>query len=120
MIIGLQISALIFSFTMIYFAVIHYKKGTLNAGEIFLWVILWSFAVLAVVFPDLLRVFARTFLFSRLFDLMVFGGFFLVIVLAAKSYITTKKLEKKLENMVRKEALYQANAKRKSKKEKRQ
>jgi hypothetical protein len=91
---------------MIYFAVIHYKKGTLNGGEIFLWVLIWLFAIFAVIFPDILRIFSRTILFTRLFDLMVFGGFFMVIVLAAKSYITTKKLEKKLEEIIRKDALF--------------
>mgnify|MGYP001068834681 CR=1 FL=1 len=105
MIIGLQISALIFSFVMIYFAVIHYKKGTLNGSEIFFWIVIWSFAIFAVVFTDLLRIFAATFYFTRLFDMMVFGGFFLVIILAARSYVVTKKLEKKLEDLVRKEAI---------------
>ncbi len=114
MMIGLQISALAFSFAMIYFAVIHYKKGTLNKAEIVTWVIVWLFALSAVVFPDLLKVFARTFHFARLFDMMVFGGFFLVIILAAKSYITTKRLEKKLEELVRKESLQ--NARKKTKK----
>ena len=114
MIIGLQITALIFSFTMIYFAVIHYKKGTLNGMEILFWVLIWLFAILAVIFPDLLRVFAKTFFFTRLFDMMVFGGFFLVIILAAKSYIRTKKLEKKLESLIRKQAI--DDAKKKTKK----
>ena len=108
MIVGLQISALVFSFAMIYFALIHYKKGTLNGVEIFFWVIIWLFAIFAVIFPDLLKLFARTFYFARLFDMMVFGGFFLVIVLAAKSYIATKKLEKKLEDLVRKQTLKDA------------
>lgn len=93
---------------MIYFAVIHYKKGTLNGVEIFFWIIIWLFAIFAVIFTDLLRVFAMTFYFTRLFDMMVFGGFFLVIILAAKSYITTKKLERKLEELVRKQTLKDA------------
>ncbi len=108
MIIGLQISALIFSFAMIYFAVIHYKKGTLNGTEIFFWIIIWLFTIFAVIFPDLLKLFAKTFHFARLFDMMVIGGFFLIIVLAVKSYITTKKLEKKLEELVRKQTLHDA------------
>lgn len=119
MIIGLQISALIFSFVMIYFAVIHYKKGTLNGIEIFFWILIWVFAIFAVIFPDLLKVFARTFYFARLFDMMVFGGFFLVIILAAKSYITTKKLEKKLEKIIRDDSLKDMKDKSKKKLDKR-
>lgn len=111
--IGLQILALIFSFVMIYFALIHYKKGTLKGFEMIIWFVMWLFAIFAVVFTDILRSFAKTFYFTRLFDMMVFGGFVLVITLAAKSYITTKKLEKKLEDLVRKEALSKSNKKRK-------
>jgi len=105
MIIGLQILALLFSLAMIYFALIHYKKGTINGLEILSWIVIWLFAILAVIFPDLLRVFAQTFLFTRLFDLMVVGGFFLVIILSAKAFITTRKLEKKVEELVRRDAL---------------
>ena len=113
MIVGLQISALIFSLVMIYFALIHYKKGVLNGVEMFFWLLIWVFSIFAVVFPDLLKIFARTFLFARLFDMMVFGGFFLVILLATKSYITTKKLEKKLEDLVRKQSFQYAKKKQK-------
>lgn len=106
--IGLQILALVFSFAMIYFALIHYKKGTLKSFEMVIWLFMWLFAIFAVVFTDILRSFAKTFYFTRLFDMMVFGGFFLVIILAAKSYITTKKLESKLEDLVRKQAIKDA------------
>jgi len=105
MIAGLQISAIIFAFVMVYFALIHYKKGTLNGFEIFSWSVIWFAAIFIVVFPDIIRVFAKTFLFARLFDMMVAAGFILVIALTAKSYITTKKLEKKLEDLVRKNAM---------------
>lgn len=105
MIIGLQIIALLFAFSMIYFAVLHYKRGELNGMEIASWVIMWAAAIIVVVFPELLREFAKTFLVSRVFDLMVIGGFILVISMVASAYIRTKKLEKKLEDLVRRDAL---------------
>ena len=103
--IGLQISALIFSFAMIYFALIHFKKGTLKSFEMIIWLTVWLFAIFSVVFTDILRSFAKTFNFTRLFDMMVFGGFFLVIILAGKSYVITKKVEKKVEKLVRDNAI---------------
>ena len=105
MIVGLQISAVIFSFVMIYFALIHFKKNTLNKSEFIIWGAIWLIVIFIVLFPDVIRAFAREFLFARLFDMLVAGGFILVIALAAKSYITTKKLEKKLEKLVRKNAI---------------
>lgn len=105
MIIGLQIIAILFAFSMIYFAVLHYKKGALNGTEIFSWLAMWSAAIIIIIFPELLRPFARTFLVTRVFDLMVIGGFILVISMVGSAYIRTKRLEKKLEDFVRKQAL---------------
>jgi len=108
MIIGLQIIALIFAFSMIYFVVLHYKRGEISRSEIISWIVMWAAAIVVIVFPELLRTFASTFLVTRVFDLMVIAGFVLVISLVTSSYIRTKKLEKKLEEMVRREALKKA------------
>jgi hypothetical protein len=105
MIIGLQIIAILFSFSMIYFAVLHYKRGELNGMEISSWLVMWTITIVIVVFPVLLEGFAKTFLVTRVFDLMVIGGFILVIFLVSAAYIRTKRLEKKLEDLVRREAL---------------
>lgn len=108
MIIGLQIVALIFAFSMVYFAILHYKRGELRKSEIISWVVMWSGAIVVIVFPEILRKFSYTFLVTRVFDLMVIGGFVLVISMAGSVYLRTKKMEKKLEDMVRKEAIKKA------------
>jgi len=105
MIIGLQIIALLFAFSMIYFAALHFKRGEIGKTEIASWFVMWTFAIIVIIFPELLRRFASTFLVTRVFDLMVIGGFILVISLAATAYLRTKKLEKKLEELVRKLSL---------------
>jgi hypothetical protein len=105
MIIGLQIIALLFSFSMIYFAILHYKRGELNGAEIGSWLVMWMGTIIIVVFPELLQGFAKTFLVTRVFDLMVIGGFLVVISLVGSAYVRTKRLEKKLENLVRKDAI---------------
>ena len=108
MILGLQITAVIFALVMIYLAIIHYKKGELNGVEIFSWVAIWCVTIFAVVFPEILRVYARSFAITRLFDLLVLGGFVLIIFMVASAYVRTRRLEKKLEELVRKEALKDA------------
>lgn len=111
MIIGLQIIALLFAFSMVYFAVLHYKRAEINGFEISSWLIMWTMAIVVIIFPELLKTFASTFLVTRVFDLMVIGGFILVISMVASAYIRTKKLEKKLEDMVRREALNKSKIK---------
>lgn len=108
MIIGIQIVALIFAFSMVYFAVLHYKKGELRKSEIISWITMWSGAIVVIIFPEILRKFSYTFLVTRVFDLMVIGGFVLVISMVGSVYLRTKKMEKKLEDMIRKEAIKKA------------
>lgn len=101
----MQLIALIFSFLMIYFAWIYLKKRIIRKIEFFSWFLIWSLAIFIIIFPDILRAYAVNVFISRLFDLMVVGGFILVIVLAGVSYIKTRKLENKFEDFVRKKAL---------------
>lgn len=105
MIIGLQVIALLFAFSMIYVAVLHYKRGEINGLEICSWLIMWTVAVVVIIFPELLKTFASTFLVTRVFDLMVIGGFILVISMVSSAYIKTKRNEKRLEELVRKLSL---------------
>jgi hypothetical protein len=105
MIIGLQVIAILFALSMIYFALHSYKRGELGVMEIASWLILWVLVIVVVIFPELLRTFASGFLVTRVFDLMVIGGFVLVIGMVASSYVRTKKLEKKFEDLIRREAL---------------
>lgn len=92
---------------MIYMAVVHYKKGALSAFEMAIWLLIWVLVIFAVAFPELLRTYAQTFAVSRLFDLLVAGGFIVVITIISVGYIKTKKLEKKIEDLVRRDALKQ-------------
>ncbi len=105
MIIGIQIIGILFSFSMVYFAVLHYKRSEISKTEIFTWLLIWSFAIVVIIFPEILRGFSNAFLVTRVFDLMVIGGFVVSLSLVATSYVKTKKLEKKIEDWVRKDAL---------------
>lgn len=105
MILGLQIVATLFALSMVYFALHSYKRGELSGLEILSWLVIWSGAVVVIIFPELLRVFAGKFFVTRVFDLMVIGGFVLVIAMVGSAYMRTKRLEKKMEDIVRREAL---------------
>jgi hypothetical protein len=105
MILGLQIISILFAFLMIYLAVLHRKRGEIDRTEIISWVTIWIVTIFVIIFPELLRTFARNFLITRLFDLMVIGGFILLIVMVSRAYIGTKRMERKIEEYVRKDAL---------------
>lgn len=105
MILGLQVVALVFALIMIYFAYLHYRRGEINGLEILFWLFAWIGAILIVLFPNLFSNFSRAIAISRAFDLAVVGGFIMIIPLVYISYVRTKKMEKKIEEYVRVEAL---------------
>lgn len=105
MIIGLQITGFIFALLMIYLSIVHYKKGSLNGIEMTIWLVIWTLVIFAVIFPEILRTYSQAFAVSRLLDLLIAGGFILVISMVSVLYLKTKKIEKKLEDLIRKDAL---------------
>lgn len=105
MILGLQVIALIFSLIMIYFAYLHYRRGEINGLEMLFWLLAWMGAIFIALFPEIFRVFSSTIAISRAFDLAMIGGFMLVIPLVYIAYIRTRRIEKKLEELIRKDAL---------------
>lgn len=105
MIIGIQLIAILFAFMMIYFALLNYRRGEIDRIEFLSWTIIWSLTIFIVIFPALLRDLAQHFFITRLFDLIIVGGFILVISMVSKAYLKTRKMEKKLEELVRKKAL---------------
>lgn len=113
MILGLQLIGIIFSFLMIYLALLNFKRNEIEGSEFVSWVFIWTVTIIITIFPNLLRSFAQNFFITRLFDMMVVGGFVLVIFMTAKMYVRTKRMEKKLENLVRKNALKDVKHKKK-------
>jgi hypothetical protein len=69
--------------------------------------ILWISVILIVIFPGFLRDLAINFFITRLFDLIVVGGFLFLISITSWLYLRTKRLENKLERIIREDALKQ-------------
>ncbi|MBI2018547.1 DUF2304 domain-containing protein [Candidatus Daviesbacteria bacterium] len=105
MILGLQVIALVFALVMIYFAYLHYRRGEINGLEILFWLTAWMGAIFIAIFPEAFRAFSATIAVNRAFDLAMIGAFILVIPTVYVSYIRTKRIEKKIEDLVRKESL---------------
>lgn len=105
MILGLQITGILFSLFMIYFALLHYKKGQLNGMEISSWIVIWSLVILIVIFPEVVRVYASTIAISRVLDLLIGGAFVVIFIMVSSAYVKVNKVEKRMEELVRKLAL---------------
>lgn len=104
MILGLQVIALIFALIMIYFAYLHYRRGEINGLEILFWLMAWIGAIFMAIFPGIFRAFSASIAINRAFDLAMIGGFILITPLVYIAYIRTKRIERKLEELIREEA----------------
>lgn len=111
MILGLQFIGLVFALIMIYFAYLHYRRGELNGLEILFWLIAWVGAIFIAIFPEVFRNFSRTIAITRAFDLAMVGAFILVIPAVYLSYVRTKRIEKKLEELIREDAKKEISSK---------
>lgn len=105
MILGIQIIAVVFALIMIYFAYLYYSRGEITFRENLSWWVIWVATIFIVIFPDILRGFSQKIFITRVFDFMVVGGFVVVITLSFLAYVRVKRIEKKLEDLVRREAL---------------
>lgn len=105
MIIGIQIIAILFALVMAYLSYTHYKRREFNAREILLWMLFWLGFIFITVFPHSLDFIVHTFQLTRVLDLVMIVGFMVLIALVFRNYVVMDKLAKKLEQLVRSDAL---------------
>ena len=100
-----QILSVLFALFMMYTIRIHAKKKTLNDSESSLWYSLWSLFIVLAVFPELVTGIATTLRFYRVFDFLVVGAFMILSVLTFNNYFSAKKMERRIEELVRDQSL---------------
>ena len=105
MILGLQLIAIFFGLSLIYLALLNYRRKEIDRSEFVSWTVIWSLTIFVVIFPEILRSFALKFFITRLFDMIVVGGFILVIFMVARIYVKVRRMENKFEEFIRREAL---------------
>jgi hypothetical protein len=117
-----QIVAVLFALFMMYVVSIHGKKKTLKVWEVSLWLTTWGSFIALALFPYLLLGIAGALHFSRVFDLLLIIALMILTVVVFSSYFTQKELKRKLEELVRRDAIMAAqqftHKKRKSAKKK--
>lgn len=97
-----QIGASFFALLMIYWVRSNQKRANLSTVEASLWYSVWSIFIVLALFPNLLLGVVAALHFARVFDLLVVVAFMILVMLNFYIYLKNKKLEKKLEELVRK------------------
>jgi len=101
----IQLLGIMFGIGMMYFTFVKYKRKELSKKEVLIWLAGWVLMIMVAVKPSLLDFISGRLNFYRRLDFFVVLGFFALLGLGFFNYSTVKKLEKKLEKYVRKEAL---------------
>ena len=100
-IIGVQIVGILFGLFMVYYIFLHFKRKELKASEFGFWLVLWVLFTLVVFFPAILEPLRKAVGFVRVMDMLVVFGFIFLIGLTFYNYITLRKNQKKIEDVVR-------------------
>jgi hypothetical protein len=111
MLMGIQILGLLFGLFMLYFTFLHHKRNEIKQTEYIIWASLWFGVILITIFPFILEPFTRTLHLQRTMDLLILVGFVFVIGLMFNNYMSLRKTQKKVEEVVRKIAINKASKK---------
>lgn len=104
-ILGVQIIAVLFAIFMIYVVFLHWKRKDINGGEVFFWTVLWLGFVVVTLSPKILETISQLLFFARVMDLLMIIAFMILAFLGFQNYVSNKRTEKKIEELVRKEAM---------------
>jgi hypothetical protein len=103
--IALQVMSVIFGLFMMYVARIHWVKQHIGVHEFSLWLSIWFVFIFIAIFPQTVGDIAQTLHVGSVFNLLVILALMLLVYLTFNNRIAYQKLEKKLEKVIRKNAI---------------
>ena len=105
----IQFLGVIFGLAMMYFTFVKFKRKELSKFETGIWFSGWILLILIAIVPYALDPIIAPLNFYRRLDFFVVLGFFGLLLIGFYNYSAVKKMEKKLEQYVRTEALESKN-----------
>ncbi len=100
----IQFLGVIFGSAMMYFTYVKFKKKELTNTELLVWFAGWITMIMVGIKPSILDFITDGLNFYRRLDFFVVLGFFVLLGLGFYNYSLSKKMERKMEVLVRKEA----------------
>ncbi len=81
------------------------REAAISFREAILWTILWSCAGVVILLPQTTDILARTLGVGRGVDVILYASVVLLFIALFRLHVTVEKLERKLTDIVRAEAL---------------
>jgi len=102
MILGIQIAGVIFGLFMIYYSFLKFKRKEFSNIDCIFWITAWVLLIFLVLFPHSLDFLVKGVLnISRTLDFFIIMGFMFLIGLTFYTYSIVKKLNRRIESIVR-------------------
>lgn len=108
MLAGIQLIGIVFSLFMIYLTFLYFKRDDYGKLGFFFWMMVWLGFLLLVTFPKSVYNIMELLSIERTADFVVSGALLLYSVVIFKLYVSNKKLQRKIDSVVRKVALDKA------------
>lgn len=105
----IQFLGVIFGVAMLYLTYVKFRRKEINQLELVIWGLGWVVMVVVALVPFALDPLIHPLNFYRRLDFFVVIGFFVLLGLGFFNYAQVKKMEKKMEGLVRQEALQTVN-----------
>lgn len=104
----LQVVSVLFALTMFYWSYLSYRRRTIRLPELVFWWFAWGVFTVLVLFPASTTVFLEKLQINRTMDLLTVVGFMLIWVVVFTDHLETRRLRKRIQELVREIALRDA------------
>lgn len=101
-IVGVQLIVSAFGLLMLYNLFLHWKKKEIGDHGALVWLILWAGLIWVTLFPRSLEPLIKELFFIRLFDFVNVTALIILTYVVFKNHIRINKLNKQIEELVRK------------------
>jgi hypothetical protein len=109
MLVGIQILGILFGLFMTYFTYLKFKRQELSFREMTAWIIVWIGLMFVTLFPTSLNFFVKGALsMKRPLDFYIICGFLFITLISFYNYTAIKKINQKMELIVRSIAFKEA------------
>ncbi|MCF7860993.1 DUF2304 domain-containing protein [Candidatus Woesearchaeota archaeon] len=105
MILGIQILGALFGMMMLYISYMNFKRKDFTVVEGLFWMGAWVAFIVVSFFPDIISPLVKTLSLARAMDLFIILGFMFLVASIFYCYTLLRKLQKKMEQIVRKIAI---------------
>ncbi len=103
--ISLQLLAIVIGLTALYMTYLYYRRKEFTRFELSTWLIIWLSFIFVSISPRTFDFLLETFAISRTMDLIMIIAFIILFILSFENYITNRRIQRKMESLVRDEAL---------------